>query len=223
MQAPSSSTNDLREEKRLSRYGLKPTDALAGSLVVAAGKRTELCTAGGETPPEGLLRLEPKSLDDVKQWIGVPDELGAKRACSCEMPAEVPGVSSASELRELDTNSRRAIRNLAQEYVHGDSRRVAAYAPILDLMVDRAYLHGWFFREDIDIYNGAVLEIGGAVRILFARHIRIWVGGELRITGDATIDCVSITGDYQGPMPVADIPAKFAAVERAALKELDRG
>ena len=69
------------------------------------------------------------------------------------------------------------------------------YKSVLDPLVDRAIITSVFIRLDIDIHKGAVLEIGRDIKVLFARHIRIFRGGLLKVTGSAKIDCVSITGN----------------------------
>ncbi len=188
------------EERRARVYGLQPADLFEHSLVIGPGKHVRLSGEGGESDRKAFVRLVPKSLDDVKRWIGVPDELGAKRVCGCDLPSGIQGVASAAEFRELGTTMRRTAHTLAYEYVHGDSRRVAAYKPVIDHILDRAVITGVFLRQDIDIHKGAVLEVGSNIKILFARHIRIWKGGQLKITGGTKIDCVSITGGVAGTL-----------------------
>jgi hypothetical protein len=201
--------NDAREEKRAQVYGIKPDDLLEQPIVVGPGKYVRLSGLDRKEKDKGLVRLEPKDIDDVKRWIGVTDELGARRSCCGVLPAAIPGVSSAAELRKLDLESQRAVRALAQEYVHGDSRTLTSYKSVLDHLVDRAVITGVFLRQDIDIHSGSVLEIGRDIKVLFARHIRIWRGGQLKITGPTKIDCVSITGNLQtlSTVAVEQLPA----------------
>jgi hypothetical protein len=123
------------------------------------------------------------------------DHVGAKRTCCGVPPPGIPGVESSSDFRKLDLEQRRAVRDLAEEYVHGDSRRVASYKSVLNHLVDRAVISGVFLRNDIDIHRGAVLEVGKDIKVLFARHIRIYRGGLLKITGNAKVDCVTISGN----------------------------
>jgi hypothetical protein len=206
-------SNDDREAKRAGVYGLNLTDLLGGSVVVAPGTYARLSSVESKSRGPGLVRLTPNSLDDVKRWIGVPDELGAKR-CSCAtVPAEIPAIANADDFRKLDHNSRLAVHDLAYEYVHGDSRRLAAYKPWLDHLVADAAIHGVFFREDIDIHRGAVLEIGKDLKVLFARNIRIWRGGLLKITGPVKIDCVSIVGNLLDISQVFSALPEFAVVQ----------
>lgn len=195
-------TDSDGEEGRARIYGLQPADLLDHSLVVGPGKYVRLSGEGGESDHQAFVRLVPKNLDDVKRWIGVPDELGTKRVCGCGLPSGFQGVASAAEFRELGATMRRTIHELAYEYVHGDSRRVAAYKPVLDHILDRAVITGVFLRQDIDIHKGAVLEVGSNIKILFARHIRIWKGGLLKIIGGTKIDCVTITGGVSGVLAI---------------------
>jgi hypothetical protein len=199
------------EESRAAVYGLKPSDLIDEPLVVPPGKHLLLQPDKGEGG-QGYVRLDPKDLDDVKRWIGVPDEVGAKRSCCAELPAEIPGLASAGDLRRQDPKTQRAIHDLAYQYVHGDARRLVAYKPVLNHLIDRAYVIGVFLRQDIDIHNGSVLEIGKSVKILFARHVRIWRGGLLKVSGDAKIDCVSITGDVTGAIHHIDKVALIGRV-----------
>jgi|CXWL01.1.fsa_nt_gi hypothetical protein len=207
---PCEEHDDARELKRVGVYGLQLADLLEQSIIVGPDKHVRFSGVEKGSDGPGLVRLPPTNLDDVKRWIGVPDELAAKRSCCGQFPAEVPGVASAAELRKLDATSRLAIRDLAYEYVHGDSRRLSSYKPILDKLVDRAIITGVFLRLDIDIHRGAVLEVGRDIRVLFARHIRIFRGGLLKLTGDAKIDCVSITGNLLD-IKFVDVVVKYPA------------
>jgi hypothetical protein len=192
------------EASRLAVYGLESKQPFDQPLTIPAETRMLLSAEGVKDDHPALVRLQPKTIDDVKRWIGVPDALGAKRSCSCKLPSAIPGVASAAELRQLNPNARRALNDLAYEYVHGDSRRVAAYKPMLDYLVDRSWIHIVLIRNDIDIHSGAVLTVGASIKVLWAGHIRIWKGGLLKITGDTKIDCLSITGEYFGIVQLYD-------------------
>jgi hypothetical protein len=173
-------------------------------LVVPDDTHLRLSTDRLKEAHPAVRRLYPKTIDDVKRWIGVPDTIGAKRSCGCSLPAGIPGLESGSELRKQDDRVLRSAYALADEYVHGDSRRVAAYKPILDMLVERSWINIFALRQDIDIYKGAVFEVGSDIKVLWAAHIRIWKGGLLKVTGNAKIDCLSITGNYTGLIKVVD-------------------
>jgi hypothetical protein len=203
--------DDAREEKRAQVYGVQLKELLEHSIVVGPGKYVRLSGLSIRSEQPGLVRLRPKDLDDVKRWIGVSDELGAKRSCCTRLPAEVPAIAGAGDIRKLDPQSQLELHNLAEEYVHGDSRQLVAYKRTLDHLVDRAIISGAFTRQDIDIHTGAVLEIDRDLKILFARHIRIWRGGLLKLKGPTKIDCVSITGNLPNFVAAVDRIPSFAS------------
>jgi hypothetical protein len=197
---PNSGQDDKRDAERVKQYGLAFEDVIDDGIVVPEGVRMRL--PGRASDSAELKRLTPKSLDDVKRWIGVPDHLASKRCQGCVLPSEIPAAESAAQYRSLDPNVRRSMHALARHYVYGDSRSVSAYKPVIERVIDRASIVGTFLRRDIDIHSGAVLEVGKQIKVLFARHIRIWRGGQLRISGDARIDCVSIQGNYSDRISV---------------------
>jgi hypothetical protein len=198
-------TSDKNQPSRLAPYGLESKEIFDHPLTIPPNTQMLLSAERVKEAHPALVRLEPKTIDDVKKWIGVPDEVGAKRACCCKLPASIPGVGSASEIRQLDPNARRALQDIADEYVNGDSRRVTAYKPVLNYLVDRSWVNIFLIRQDIDIHNGAVLTVGANIKVLWARNIRIWKGGLLKIKGKAKIDCVSITGNYSGVVNFSDL------------------
>ncbi len=222
-EAPAKTDDGVKEEsldleRRAAVYGLTSKDLLDENLVVPAGRHVII--DGESIKQKGVVSLTPKSIDDVKHWIGVPDETAAKGSCCKPPTAGIEAVASASDLRKQGAAAARNLRAVAAAYVNGDSRRVAAYAPILSHLLDRASIIGIFLRRDIDIHRGATLEIGRNNRVLFARHIRIWTGGRLLVRGDAKIDCVTITGGVE--FTVADIVTSVA-LGRFAQMEMANG
>lgn len=192
------------EAKRLAPYGLEPDQVLNHSLIIPAGARMRLDAPNAKAGHPAVFRREPKSIDDVKRWIGVHDELGAKRACGCSLPSALPAAKSASDLRRADPAVLQSLYGVADEYVNGDSRRVAAYQPILNQLVDRSWINFFMIRHDIDILNGSVLTVGSNIKVLWAANIRIWKGGLLKFVGNAKVDCLSIVGNYSGTHRIID-------------------
>jgi hypothetical protein len=197
------SASNETEMKRAAVYGLEPTQLFDHPLDIPPYARMRLAAA--ERAPAALVRLVPKTIDDVKRWIGVPDELGAKRACGCKLPSAVPSAGSAADIAALPGSMRRALYELAYQYVYGDSRPVAAFKPVLNYFVDQSWINLFAIRQDINIYDHAVLTVGANIKVLYARNIYIWEGGLLKVTDDAKIDCVSIIGHHRGPVVFSPI------------------
>lgn len=188
-------------KKRLALYGISWDKLLPSGLSVPPGTKLRLSTDRGRRKDTGYSYLTPKTIDDVKRWIGVADEVAARKPCASLCPSNVTIVKSVSDLRNLSAAEMRGMYALGREYVHGDSRRLSVYRPILDALLIDAVIIGVFLREDIDVYSGSVLEIGSDVRVLWARNIRIWHGGTIRIEGEVKIDCVSIQGGLRSAAP----------------------
>ncbi len=189
------------EKKRLDPYGISWDNVLPSGLAVPPGKTLRLSTNGKKNQEKGYASLVPKDIDDVKRWIGVPDKVAAKRRCTYELPGGASFVEKVSDLRNLTSADLRALHAIGHEYVHGDSTQVEGFRGALNVFVDGAVIHGAFIREDIDVYPRSVLIVGRDLRVLYARHIRIWEGGTIRIEGDARIDCVSIEGGVRRTIP----------------------
>jgi hypothetical protein len=188
------------EAERFAVYGLDPKEVLDKPLAIPPDTRMVLSAEKLKEPHPALKKLEPKDIKDVKRWIGVPDEIGMKRAPAFKLPSRVPAVDSPKDLRRLAPEEQISLRQLAHEYVHGDSRRVAAFTPVLNQLVIGSWINVFAIRQDVHIHNGAVLTIGASVKVLLAANIYIWAGGQLRVVppGPAKVDCYSITGNYTG-------------------------
>ena len=195
--------DNAADKKRLEPYRISWDRILPSGLSVPPGKSLRLSITREKDNEKGYVSLAPKDIDDVKRWIGVTDEVASKRHCSFECPGGASLIDTVSDLRNLKSEDLRALHAIGHEYVHGDSRRVAAFRSTLNVLLVDAVINGVFVRTDIDVYPKAVLVIGPGIRLLWARHIRIWQGGQIRIEGNARIDCVSIQGGVRRPIPPA--------------------
>src|SRR5437879_34388 len=73
---------DCRDEAdRVAVYGHEPKDLFDHPLTIPPDTRWRLTAERVKEGHPALVRLQPKTIDDVKKWIGVSDEQGAKRAC----------------------------------------------------------------------------------------------------------------------------------------------
>lgn len=177
--------------RRLEPYGISEEQLYPEDLVVLPGKRLHV-TAARQRKTQGFVELRPQSIDDVKRWIGVPDEIGRQRQCATQCVESFSMTADPEALRSLRGGRLRGLHRLADTYVYGDSAQVAQQRHLLDGLLLDAWIIGLFVRRDIDVYG--LLELGPDVRLLWARHIRIWPHGELRILGNTKVDCVSVEG-----------------------------
>jgi hypothetical protein len=182
------------DKDRLASYGISPDQTLAEPVIVPPDKVLTLSALDG-AGKRGYVQLKPKTMDDVKLWIGVHDEIARRRTVAHLAPANIPHVQNAAELKQLPTADLRGLHNLAETFVHGDSRQVAQFTPAFQLLLKDAVIHGIFVRADIDVYG--VLDIHNSVRLLWANRIRIWGNGKIRFHGPAKIDATSIEGKHK--------------------------
>lgn len=195
--------------RRLGRYGVTAKQLLPQRLIVPPRKKLRLTTERGKCLDRGYVQLKPKSMDDVKKWIGVADAVAQKRGCALKCPKTGVVVNTAADAQKLKPAELKALYDLGRIYVYGDSKVAAAYRTALDLLLSGAVINAVFVREDIDVYPDSVLEIGQDIRLLWARNIRIWAGGTIQCEGSTKIDCESIQGNYRGAFKLSDF-AKYS-------------
>jgi hypothetical protein len=184
---------------RLAQYGLAATDAFNGSIVVPEGKTLTLSAPPSGQKVNGYAKLTPKSIDDVKRWIGVPDNVGARRTFAPVAVSHLAMVDSPAALKALPALQRQGVRTLAYQYVYGNSATMAHLSPTFSHLVASGYINGLFVLQDIEVLPKAVLNIAKNLKVLFANNIRIWKGGTIKVDGDLKMDCASMTGNYTNP------------------------
>lgn len=190
--------------RRLKPYGLAGEEAAVGDIVVPAKHKLRLSTNRGKIRERGFVHLRPRSIDDVKRWIGVSNEVATKMPCRHVCPSSVAMVAAPSDVRKLNQGALRDLHRMGEAYVHGDATHLTPYREVLNHLMHDAVIIGVFVRGDITVYSGAVLEVGADVRLIWARHIRVWSGGTIVLEGDTKIDCTSIEANISRPMREVD-------------------
>lgn len=184
--------------ERLQVYGLKPEQAFPEALVVPEGKSLTISPRRTPQPTSGFVTLEPQSIDDVKQWIGVPDSVGRLRNLN-KPTSGLALLEKPEDVRALSTAQRQGLQDLAHQYVYGDSTQALAYKSSLTQLAVNGSVSGVFLLADVDVLPNAVLKLAKGLKVFFANNIRIWQGGEIHLLGDVKIDCASLTGKYTAP------------------------
>ncbi len=161
-------------EERLAVYGLK-ADQLQ-SLEIRSDRRVVL---DYRTYPisEHFTLLHPKSINDVKRWVGAPDA------------AFAPGQARFSPLAEA--NNAQKLAMAGREFVYGNSQAVGQYTSALNEEFDRRaglILIAIFLFREVTIYDGATLEIGNGSSVFFADQLTVYPTGTLLVSGDVRSD-----------------------------------
>jgi len=189
-------------KERLAKYGLTEADAFPDNVVVPTGKKLRLSAQGLKQLPRGYATIVPKSMEEVKKWIGVPESSGAavERSRPPLRIDRVPFVTSQDEFDKLGGGDKKILRDIAYRYVYGDASIYNQYLPAINNLLTHSALNGVFILLDVDVLPGSVLEIAADVGVFFAADIRIWAGGVISLVGGTSINCISIVGNYKNPI-----------------------
>ena len=180
--------------KRLAIYGLGETSILQPDLVVPS-KTTMTLSADTRS----FLRphvLATTDLNELKNWIGVPDKRfkeGLHSAFSkiqIPIPKRLPAAPAARQVKkapEVAGLVQRAysaadfdrIRLATMSYLWGNSTHVSDFKSIVEEAIGEFQVAVWPFLT-ITVHTGAVLEIGGGANVLCAWKIIIQEGGQVR-------------------------------------------
>jgi hypothetical protein len=219
-------------EQRLETFGLDASSLLAPSLQTTKSSITSLAlspTPSAYTP----IILRTSSFDDLNQWIGVPDEVFDDAAPVVELPdiinvsddlAVRPGVDKPKRVRErtnvvareveqlsvqdLASQDLQTLRTAGRAYLRGDSRVVATYRPLLELVFANAQIAVWPFL-DVTVRSGSVLEFGPGQHALVAHRVTIERGGVIRSHGNLNVSATVLE---------RAAPFRYAAIDSALLE-----
>lgn len=155
--------------------------------------------------------LAPISLDDLKNWFGLPNEM------ALNLRKMAPGVSHDGRLRsnyipiipralpskkewkyfELDTEEQRAVmqmsKNLLYGYVEPKSLETASVKGVVDFMLDLAKKRGTyiFTAPDLVICPDETVVFSNMAALYF-NNILIYGNGRLKTRGNTTIHALQI-------------------------------
>ncbi|HEX7181044.1 MAG TPA: hypothetical protein VF756_04320 [Thermoanaerobaculia bacterium] len=140
--------------------------------------------------------LDPVSLDDLKNWVGVPNEvarkqmvrsstaMGSGRACSMLQDVCVHHLPAARsfEFEKLEPEQRLAVRqtanNLLYGYVDEEEARRAPYAGVIEYMLERARAVPGFFAKDLIVCPGDKVNFSG-FSVLHFNNILVYGDGQI--------------------------------------------
>jgi len=196
---------------RLQVYGISPAAVQLTDLDVPSGQQVILKSDDAKLSKQ-TVKLVPKSIDDVKRWVGIADSafslpsqphlqpvLRTALPVSTNQPTLThlqPVLEPIMPVHEQYTSAEDStLRNLAASYVYGHTATVsAAQLPALNkwISVIAPYIPITLWN-DIHVAAGATLVV--YYSILFARYITIDHGGkiQMKITR-SLINCAGVKG-----------------------------
>lgn len=176
---------------RLQRFNLEPANVQTNNLAVAANQTVVLDSAD-PTYAKQIVKLTPQNIDDLKNWIGVPDTAFANTPAPGPLPMTVlPIETTYTTAQSMD------MRALASSYIFGHSASISpAQIPALNAWIksSAAYIIVILF-ENITVASGARLVVNKSITTLFANDITIDKGGVIQLKNSTSgINCASIKG-----------------------------
>jgi hypothetical protein len=172
--------------ERLKVYGIEVRPDEIQPLRVPPGEKLAL-DADRYRDTRVFRLLKPRSINDLKRWIGAPDG-----AFGHDQPrfGPVPRVDVERLKDEPTQEVAGALRAIAREYVHGNAKAVAQYEPALTryLLASRAIAISIFFFNVVTINAGATLEIGKGSNVFVCDELRIHRDGTLLVVGEVRAD-----------------------------------
>jgi hypothetical protein len=165
--------------------------------------------------------FQPKSVDEIKDLLGVPDmpfrrlseaslmmrelsRVGTADLTSLSariMPSLPSRVISPDSLKDPTVSEdekveiKKMARSAADAYIYGVSTTVASWKPLIDayFQVDIPRLVIPIFR-DITVRTNGTLAIPRNTYVVFANRIQLYGSGKITCSGPTTFDCTSFEG-----------------------------
>jgi hypothetical protein len=191
---------------RLKVYGLTEQQVQLEDLHVAAGQSQVLTGDSPELRPH-VVQLHPQSVEQLKSWIGVPDEAITHLRALDTGTAPVAVFHPLPE--ELTASDHSALHTLARTFVFGNSTAVGISPQSLSEWISRigTVINQYVFR-DIEVAANARLIVAPDVFVLFARYITVHPTGRIIVRGTSTrIDCAGFTDGVQHQRIIAQLSA----------------
>lgn len=191
-------------ETRLKNFNLSSTTIQLANLEVQANQTLVLDTKDPKYS-KNLSFLEPKSIDDIKRWIGIPDQAFATvPVTSSRSPVVIHRtISPDSSIRSgivIPSTARfhpdqvATLQIMARNYIFGHSSTVSVeQVPALNEWLKAQQIKiPIFVFNDIHVAAGAVLNVKS--KVLFANHITIDKGGLIKMGNQSSIHAAGVKG-----------------------------
>jgi len=173
--------------ERLNVYGLDVGKLELQKLTVPRGQQVAL-DSHEYRDRRSYTMLTPQSISDMKRWIGTPDAVFGHDEPRFG-PVPKLDVGDVKQAGQIPRESVSALRAIANEYIHGNSKAVKKYELLLNtLLASRDDIISIFFFTEVTIGDGAVLEIGRNSNVFACDILHVHVNGILSVVGDVRAD-----------------------------------
>jgi hypothetical protein len=203
------------EARYLSLFTKITSDISPSDLVVYKNDKVTVSYAN-ERFRSNYKLLNPATIDEVKQLIGIPKHIKlTRRISTARLPAYVPSINDLTDSQRA-ARAVGAVRSAAKQYVLGSHVDAAQWTGVINdwLARSKVVVRVATF-SDIVVEDGAILQVARDTQLLQANAIRLYGNGLIQALGDLTIDCTSLQGylEETAPMPLVSgaVPAERAA------------
>lgn len=194
----------------LAPFRVKVEDIDWKALNVEAGQSVTV-NARDNAFRKQIVNLKPKSIDDVREWVGIPQRSFSRRVTpefgtiaslrptvkiESATRRELYSVPRSAKLEVLDTPQRHAFMNAAQNLVFGKVSVTDAATPLFTAAKAHilARTFPFFFAPNIYVYANSTLVIDPSIASVLALRIRIWQGGKIVTPSYVSFHCYSVEG-----------------------------
>jgi hypothetical protein len=191
---------------RLKTFGLSAAKLQLTNNLEVPMNQTVTLDASDQKLAAQLARATPKTIDDLKTWLGVPDAAFTQAAAPVARPMAVLPVHEA-----YTPDQSAALYGVARAYIFGNSAAVSqAQIPALNAwLASIAGSISIITFQDIHVAAGARLVVNPSITVLFARYITIDQGGVIQVRcTHGGINCAGIKGASPRviPLPIGPLP-----------------
>jgi hypothetical protein len=182
--------------QRLALLGLTPTDVRAPSLVVHAGQTFEF----SDDNPSAKAWLhplpEPTDFADLKQMVGVPNEVFERNNTTHERVYSGLGAESLEEvglqaLGDQQSSTHRMATNLVYSYADDATLNAPAVQSLIPVMLSAVRGLNAVVGQDLVVDNGAVVDLGPNPVVQFDK-ITIYGTGRIVVHNNQKVQATSI-------------------------------
>ncbi len=212
MQAEAGASAKPEFARILERYCLTVADIEREDLIVPCRAIALLSASPRHASYRRPKILQTNNLDQLKQWIGVPDA-AVKGRCLIDRDQRADFAAIQKEFKAARKEAAAAVRPAggvrldalrayARSYLFGDSSMVAAAKPHLEAFFDVFAVAVWAFPK-VKVSAGSVLAFGPGANVLLASELEIEEGGQIVSVGSLT---VRIAGALRKTVPHIALP-----------------
>ena len=167
-------------------------------LVVEPGEAVSLSPTSSRFE-SAFVRLQPSSIQDVRQALGFPEAILKGRTSPCGCGGKTTRVHSVDDLDHEDESIKGSALGIAHRavagYVMGGQLTAGVSLEMMDrfIQIVKPSIFLPLFG-DIIVQDTATLNIAKATHALYANRIRMYGSGQIVCDGPKTIRCNSLQG-----------------------------